>query len=449
MSQEFDYLVIGGGSGGMASARRAASYGAKVCLIEGGRLGGTCVNVGCVPKKVMWNAAMIAEAIHDAKDYGFDVELTQFHWERLKSSRDAYVKRLNGIYDRNVNNAGITFVSGYASFVDPHTVEVNGERYKGKHILIATGGRPRIPDVEGAELGLTSDGFFEMETLPKRVAIVGAGYIAVELAGVLHSLGSEGSLFIRQRQFLRQFDAMLRDSLMEEMYEAGIHIHTGSLVRCIKKEEDQLSVCLQQEELKIKKLDAVIWAVGRDPNSDSLGLEHAGVQIDEQGYIIVDEQENTNVPSIHAVGDVTGRIQLTPVAIAAGRKLADRLFDGKKDAKLDYTDVPSVIFSHPPIGTVGLTEDEAHDQFGDDVKVYNTRFTNMYHAFTTRRPHTAMKLVTVGAHEKIVGIHVIGLGADEMIQGFAVALKMGATKADFDATVAIHPTSSEEFVVMR
>lgn len=449
MARRFDLVVIGGGSGGIATARRAGGHGAKVALIERDRIGGTCVNRGCVPKKVMWHAASVAETIEDARDYGFDVEAKGFDWARLRAAREAYLERLNGIYHRGLDASGVTEIAGTARFVDAHTVEVNGERLEGNHVLIATGSRPEIPDVAGAELGITSDGFFELTRQPRRVVVIGGGYIAVELAGLLDSLGSEVSLLLRGETLLTRFDASVRDTLMEEMQKHGISILTSVRLQGVERDGDALALCIGSGE-RVTGYDTVIWATGRKPNTDGLNLEATGVRTNERGEIVVDGYQNTNVPNVYAVGDVTGRLPLTPVAIAAGRRLADRVFGGKPESRLDYANVPTVVFSHPPIGTVGMTEEEARELYGEaGVKVYQTRFTPMYHALTRRRVPTVMKLVTIGEREKIVGCHVIGLFADEIIQGFAVAVKMGATKSDFDNTVAIHPTSAEEFVTMR
>lgn len=445
----YDYLVIGGGSGGLASARRAAKHGAKVAIVEGAPLGGTCVNVGCVPKKVMWNTAHIAEMLHDAPDYGFSLERGGFDWASVKKKRDAYVQRLNDIYARNLKLDEIQHVEGWARFVEPGVVDVGGRKLAGEHVLIATGGRPRIPSLPGAEHGITSDGFFELAEQPNRVSVVGAGYIAVELAGIFSALGSQVTLLLRNEVFLRSFDAMLREALMEEMQAAGVNIVTCVHADSLHRESDG-SVCFHSADGPVgEPADQLIWAVGREPNTRDLGLEEAGVLLDDGANVIVDEFQNTNVRGHYAVGDVTGKYQLTPVAIAAGRRLADRVFGGESEARLEYENIPSVVFSHPPIGTVGLTEDEARETYGDEVKVYSTRFGNMYHALTERKSKTAMKLVCVGPREKVVGIHVIGMGADEMIQGFAVAVRMGATKADLDRTVAIHPTAAEELVTMR
>lgn len=447
MSSKYDYIVIGGGSGGIASARRAASHGARVLLIESSRMGGTCVNVGCVPKKVMWSTSTIADKLRDAPGYGFSIGRTEFDWATIKQARDAYIERLNGIYHRNLDQSGVEKLEGYARFESPNSVRVGDDTYSAGHILVATGGQPIVPPVHGAELGITSDGFFELEHLPRRVVTVGAGYIATELAGVLHGLGAEVTMVLRRDAFLRSFDATLRDTLMEVSEAAGIHFRRRARVAELHKTDDGIDVRLDTGEI-MHGVDCVLWAVGRSPNSDGLQLELAGVETDDYGNITTDRYQNTNVEGIHAVGDVTGRQALTPVAIAAGRRLADRLFGGQPDAALDYENIPSVVFSHPPIGTVGLTEDEAREQYGDDIKVYSARFINMYYAVLEHKLPTAVKLITRGPGEQVIGCHVIGDGADEMIQGFAVAVKMGARKQDLDDTVAIHPTAAEELVTL-
>lgn len=445
--KEYDLIAIGGGSGGVATARRAAEYGARVLLIEAGRLGGTCVNVGCVPKKVMWYASGIAQALRDAPGYGFAGVSGRFGWAALKARRDDYVARLNGIYAGLLDKAGVELVRGFARFVDACTVEVDGQRFSAPHIVVATGGRPALPDIPGAGLGIDSDGFFALETQPRRVAIVGAGYIAVELAGVFNGLGSEVAMLVRGDRLLRTFDAMLRDELAAQMQEDGVAMHFGTRPRALHRQADG-SIAVDLGEGRTLAFDALVWATGRRPNTDRLNLAAAGITTDDKGVVAVDAFQNTGVPGIYAIGDITGHAELTPVAIAAGRRLALRLFRAQPDSRLDYENIPTVVFSHPAIGTVGLTEEEARQRFGD-VKVYTTRFTAMYHALTEHRPKTAMKLVCTGPEERIVGAHVIGDGADEMLQGFAVAVKMGARKADFDDTVAIHPTSAEEFVTLR
>ncbi len=447
-SEAFDLICIGGGSGGLAAAQRAAEYGAKALVIESGRLGGTCVNVGCVPKKVMWNASSIALGLTDAADYGFGVSAGDHDWGVLKQKRDAYIVRLNAIYARNLEAKGVATRQGAARFVEAHSVEVNGERFAARHVVIATGGVPMVPALPGAQLGITSDGFFELERRPQRVAVVGSGYVACELAGAFHELGSQVELFIRKDHVLTHFDVMLGKSLMREMQAQGITIHTR-VVPATLAEHSGTKTLAAADGREFEGFDCVLWAIGRSANVRALALDGAGVVQSADGFIVTDAFQNTNVAGIHAIGDVTGRAALTPVAIAAGRRLSDRLFGGKPDRHLDYDMIPSVVFTHPPIGSVGLSESEARTKYADAVKVYVAEFTPLYHAMTARKTRTDMKLVCVGPSEKIVGCHVIGLGADEMLQGFAVAIRMGATKSDFDDTVAIHPTSAEELVTMR
>lgn len=449
MSKHYDLLAIGGGSGGLSAAERAAMYGKKTAVIEMGRMGGTCVNVGCVPKKVMWNAASIANTLRDAAGYGFDVMVNDFDWAQLVKGREAYIQGINDWYHTYLKDSNIDEICGQARFVDAHTLEVNGEHYTADHIVISPGGVPMVPDIPGAEHGITSDGFFALNKQPKRVAIVGAGYIAVELAGLLKALGSEVDLLLRRQHFLSNFDAMLREALMEEMVNDGVNILPNINLEKVEKQADGSLTLTAQGGHIMQGFDTLIWAVGRRPNTMDLNLDATGVNYDDNGFIPCDEFQNTNVAGLYSVGDVTGRAQLTPVAIAAARRLGDRLFNNQPERHLEYENIPTVMFSHPPIGTVGLTEDEARELHGDAVKVYQTRFTPMYHALTAHKTKTAMKLVCVGAQEKVVGIHMIGHGVDEMLQGFAVALKMGATKKDLDNTVAIHPTSSEELVTMR
>ena len=450
MAKAYDYIVIGGGSGGIASANRAAMYGAKVLLIEARDIGGTCVNRGCVPKKVMWYGAQMAEALHRyAPDYGFSLTAEQFNFDVLKKNRQAYIDRIHHSYERGFDQTGVERLYEYASFVDSHTVMAGGKEYTAPHILVATGGHALIPDIPGSEYGITSDGFFELDAVPQRTAIVGAGYIAVELAGVLHALGSQTHLFVRRDRPLRKFDREIVDVLVKEMAEAGPELHTFSIPKEVVKNSDG-SLTLILENGEEYTVDTLIWAIGRQANVTGFNLEVTGLKLDEKGFIITDAYENTNVDGIYALGDVNGKLELTPVAVAAGRRLSERLFNNKPDEKLDYNNVPTVIFSHPPMGSVGLSEEGAVAKFGKDtVKTYTSSFVSMYTAITGHRQMCKMKLVCQGADEKIVGLHGIGYGVDEMIQGFAVALKMGARKADFDSTVAIHPTGAEEFVTMR
>ena len=396
----------------------------------------------------MWYGAHLAHAIRDAEGYSFDVEQKGFNWTQLVEDREQYIRRLNGIYEKNLTKENVEMLNGRGSLVDAHTVQVGDKQVTAEKILLAPGGTPDVPDIPGAELGISSDGFFELKTQPKKVAVIGAGYIAVELAGMLHALGSDVNLIIRKEHFLREFDDILSSTLTQIMHDDGLKIVNNTEIESLQKVGDQIAIVPKNSGDQLGPYDQVIWAIGRRPLSKELNPQAAGIEVDQRGYIPTDKWQATNVDNIFAIGDVTGRAQLTPVAIAAGRRLSDRLYGGMADRHLDYSNIASVVFSHPPIGSVGMTENQAREQFGDDTKVYNTSFTPMYHAFTGHPQKTAMKLVVQGADEKVVGIHMIGEGVDEMLQGFAVALKMGATKKDFDDTVAIHPTSSEELVTL-
>ncbi len=448
MPIHYDYIAIGGGSGGLATAQRAAEYGARVAVIQPGRLGGTCVNVGCVPKKLTWTAAMLAHAAEDARGYGFDLTVHGHDWGRLKAGRDAFVARLNGIYAANLEKQKVDWLDGTARFLDAHTLIVGGEVLTAPHIAIATGGAPSVPDIPGAALGITSDGFFELPSRPRSVAVIGSGYVAVELAGAFAALGAKVSLFIRHDRVLRSFDLMLSTALMRAMGADGITLVAGAIPAALKATESGTELTLADGRA-FEGFDCVLFAIGRSPLSASLDLARAGVALYDDGVVITDKFQNTNVAGIYAIGDVTGREALTPVAIAAGRRLADRLFGGQAERFLDYALTPTVVFSHPPLGTVGLSEAAARELHGAAVKVYTAEFTPMYYALTETKRGAEMKLVCVGDEERIVGLHIIGQGADEMLQGFAVAVKMGATKRDFDDTIAIHPTVAEELVTMR
>ena len=448
MTHDYDLIVLGGGSGGLAMARRAAAHGARCALVEAGRLGGTCVNRGCVPKKIMWHAAEIARSMQLAPHYAFTASLEGLDWAQLKVSRDAYIKRLNHIYQTGLEDSRVELVKGSGRFLAPHVIEVEGRRLSAPHVGIATGGRPLVPPVPGARLGITSDGFFGLFTQPRRVAIVGSGYVAMELATTLRALGSDVSLLIRSACFLNGFDDMLRECLTEAMQEQGIDILSNTVVQGASRDSEGL-LTLDVGGRTLSGYDCLIWAVGRVPNSDRLNLEAAGVLHDDDGWIRVDDYQNTNVPGIYAIGDVTGRAALTPVAIAAGRHLADRLFGGQPDSRLDYSLIPTVIFSHPPLASAGLSEDAARASHGDAVKVYQTRFVPLQYALSGRSGHSTMKLVTVGLEERVVGCHMAGPGVDEMLQGFVVAMGMGACKSDFDRALPIHPTGAEEMVTLR
>ncbi len=450
MVEKSDLLVIGGGSGGLAAAQRAAEYGARVTLIESGPLGGTCVNVGCVPKKIMWNAAELGSALHDARDYGFSVEAGPIDWARLKHGRDVYVERLNGIYAANLAKRGVQLLRARAGFADAHTVNAGGQSLSAAHIIIATGGRPILPPVPGVQLGITSDGFFQLTARPDRVAVVGSSYIGVELAGIFAGLGSRTTLVLRGASALRSFDPMLGETILKMLGAEGVEVATHSAPVALTRDGHGALELEVPGGRRLGPFDCVLWAIGREALIGGLGLERAGVLCDAGGFIATDRYQQTSVPGIYAVGDVTGRAQLTPVAIAAGRRLSDRLFGGQTGRHLDYENIPTVIFGRPPIGTVGLSEPAARERYGvANISVFRSGFVPLYHALTAAKPRSEMKLVTTGAEQRIVGLHVVGQGADEMLQGFAIALRMGATKKDFDDTVAIHPTSAEEFVTMR
>jgi len=448
MAESWDLLVIGGGSGGLACAQRAARHGARVALAEPGPLGGTCVNVGCVPKKIMYHAADLAHGIGDARDYGFDVALAGHDWRALKDRRDAYVLRLRGIYLENLKKSGVTLLRERARIDGPGRVSVGATAHGAKHIVVATGGVPLVPAIPGAQAGITSDGFFELERRPATVAIVGSGYIAAELSGAFAALGAKVTVAMRYERMVRSFDDMLSRRLMAAMQADGIALVERAVPASVASAADGHRITLEDGRT-LGPFECVVWAIGRQPNTVGLGLAEAGVGIGAQGEIMTDLRQDTAVAGIHAVGDVTAREELTPVAIAAGRRLADRLFGGEPDRHLDYRLIPTVVFSHPPIGTVGLTEAAARALHGDSIEVFTGDFMPLYHGITERRRRAEMKLVTQGPERRIVGLHVIGMGADEMLQGFAVAVRMGATKRDFDDTVAIHPTSAEEFVTLR
>lgn len=449
MGKQYDLVCVGGGSGGIATARRAVEYGARCAVIERSLLGGTCVNVGCVPKKVMWNAAHTLSAVERAGDYGIRLGDHELDWGTLVERREAYIRRLNDIYRRNLERSGVALIEGGARFVDAHTLEVDGERISAERIVIAVGGHPLSPPIPGAEFGIDSDGFFALRERPRRMAVVGAGYVAVEFASVMRHLGSEVHLALRREAPLRSFDPLLREAYMETARADGIEICTSFLPSALESDD---GLTLRAEDGRaIDGLDQVVWAIGRRPSTEHLGLAEAGVRLNEDGTVPVDRFQATNVEHVFALGDVTGQFELTPVAIAAGRRLADRIWGGQQGRHLPYENIPTVLFTHPPMGTIGLTEPEARARYGEGVRVYTTRFIPMDFALApeSQKRRSVMKLICAGEDERVVGAHVFGVGADEMMQGFAVAVRMGATKADFDDTVAIHPTSAEEMVTMR
>ena len=451
---DFDLVVLGGGSAGLAGAFRAAAHGARVALLEPAEFGGTCVNRGCVPKKAMWLAADLASKITLAADLGFAVVAPVLEWKELVAQRQRYIGNIHAIYQRMLDQAGIVWMPCRGRLRDARTVETDtGVRLQAGHVLVATGGLPVRPDIPGAALAGWPDDFFKRCAAPGRVANIGGGCVGAELAGVLQALGSRVELFVRGPRLLANMDAEVVTQLQEDMGQHGVRLHLDTAVRALEREAggdgERVRVLPAGPAQAGDAFDCVLFAAGRRPHSDGLGLEEVGVQLADDGTVVVDAYEDTSVPGIHAVGDITGKLELTPVAIAAARRLMDRLFGGRTGAKLDYDNVPSVVFSHPPLGTVGLSEERARAQYGDAVKTYTSRFRPMLTALVDSPQRSLFKLVCVGEEERVVGIHLLGEAADEILQGFAVALKLGVTKRQLDDTVAIHPTSAEEVVLMR
>ncbi len=461
MSKHYDLISIGAGSGGLSIAERAASYGAKTAVIESKELGGTCVNVGCVPKKVMWYGAGIAQGLKDAQDYGFNVDLEgeggKLNWEKLVMKRENFIGGILDWYDGYMNDAGVDVIHGRAKFINNKTIAVGAETYTADNIVIATGGRPIFPnDIPGVRLGISSDGFFQDldEVQPQKVVVVGGGYIALELAMLMDGLGSDVSVLHQGWPVLEGFDGTIQKALRKQMENDNITLYDDEIIAKVEEQADssddkKLLTIHFEDGSSITDVEALIWAIGRQPNTDTIGLENTDVRVDARGMVIVDDEEKTTVDGIYAIGDIIGKAPLTPVAIAAGRRLGDRLYGGKPERKMSYENIATVMFTHPPIGTIGMSEEKAREVHGDAVKVYQTDFVPLYHQMTRHKVKTHMKLVVLGEEEKIIGCHVIGLGADEMLQGFAVAIRMGATKADFDDTIAIHPVSAEELVTMK
>ncbi|EJM23898.1 MULTISPECIES: glutathione-disulfide reductase [Pseudomonas] len=447
MAYDFDLYVIGAGSGGVRAARFAAGFGAKVAVAESRYLGGTCVNVGCVPKKLLVYGAHFAEDFEQSSGFGWSLGEADFDWATLIANKDREINRLNGIYRNLLVNSGVTLHEAHAKIVGPHEVEVNGERYTAKNILIATGGWPQIPEIPGHEHAISSNQAFFLKELPKRVLVVGGGYIAVEFAGIFHGLGANTTLLYRGDLFLRGFDGSVRNHLKEELTKRGLDLQFNADIARIDKQPDG-SLKATLKDGRVLEADCVFYATGRRPMLDNLGLENTDVQLDDKGFIKVDEQYQTTEPSILALGDVIGRVQLTPVALAEGMAVARRLFKPEHYRPVDYKMIPTAVFSLPNIGTVGLTEEEAREA-GHEVVIYESRFRPMKLTLTDCQERTLMKLVVDGKSDKVLGCHMVGPDAGEIVQGLAIALKAGATKRDFDDTIGVHPTAAEEFVTMR
>jgi len=446
---DFDLIVIGGGSGGLAGAFRAAEHGARVALLEPGALGGTCVNVGCVPKKAMWLAANVAGTLRQSAVLGFDAAACTFDWVTFIAHRERYIEGIHASYRRRLAEAGIALMPTRGRLVDAgHVRTDNGLVLSAPHVLLATGGHAVRPPIPGAGLAALSDDFFAWRAAPARVAIVGAGYVAVELAGVLQALGSHVSLRVRGRRLLESFDVEISEQLAEDYRQSGIDCRFATATTAIERGDDGLRL-RDGDGRWSEPVDAVLLATGRRPNVQGLGLESAGIALDGNGFVPVDAFNNTATAGVYAVGDVTPSPALTPVAIAAARRLMDRVFGGRERAPLALEDVPTVVFSHPPIGAIGLTEAQARARFGDDVRVLRAGFRPMLHALAESPQRSLFKIVCTGAERRIVGLHLLGEAADEMLQGFAVAMRRGITLDDLHDTIAIHPTSAEEVVLMR
>lgn len=443
MQKHYDIIAIGGGSGGLSAIKRANKYGKKCAIIEMQEIGGTCVNLGCVPKKVMWYAANTFATIKEAKGFGFKINNYSFSWDILKKARDEYIKNINNWYYQNLESTGINYIKGFAKLINKNTITVNKKEVTADNIVIATGSKPFIPNIDGSEFTITSDGFFDLEELPKNVAIIGGGFIAVELAGVMQNLGSSVSIIIRSEKLLNNFDSIIKEQIIKEYKKQKINIITN---KNIKKIDNKGSIYFQDSTLT--GFDTIIWATGRIPMSSNIGLEKLGVKTNNKGFIVTDNQQNTNIKGIYAVGDITGKATLTPVAIAQGEKLSDRLFKKLDPSPVDYNKIPSVVFSHPAIATIGFSEEKAKAKF-NNIKVYNSNFIPMSDALIENKSQTSIKLICTGENEKIIGCHIIGKYADEIMQGFAVAIQIGVTKKQLDETIAIHPTSSEELVSMN
>ena len=447
MSYDFDLFVIGAGSGGVRAARFAAGFGARVAVAESRYLGGTCVNVGCVPKKLLVYGAHFAEDFEQASGFGWSLGEANFDWATLIGNKNREIERLNGIYRNLLVNSGVSLFEGHARIVDAHTVEVNGQRHSTERILIATGGWPQIPDIPGREHAISSNEAFFLEQLPKRVLVVGGGYIAVEFASIFHGLGAQTSLLYRGDLFLRGFDGAVREHLREELSKKGMDLQFNADIASLARQADG-SLAATLKDGRVLEADCVFYATGRRPMLDNLGLENVEVKLDTRGYIEVDELFQTATPSVLAIGDVIGRVQLTPVALAEGMAVARRLFKPEEYRPLDYRMIPTAVFSLPNIGTVGLSEEQAVEE-GYQVKVFESRFRPMKLTLTENPERTLMKQVVDADSDRVLGCHMVGPEAGEIIQGLAVALKAGATKQIFDETIGVHPSAAEEFVTLR
>ncbi|WP_029011999.1 glutathione-disulfide reductase [Niveispirillum irakense] len=444
---DYDLFTIGAGSGGVRASRIASQHGARVAVAEERYYGGTCVNVGCVPKKLLVYAGEYGHAFEDAAGFGWNVEKPTHDWKALIEAKDKEIGRLNGIYRRLLEGAGVTLFDGRATIVDAHTVEVNGQKITAERILVATGGWPELPDQPGArEYGITSNEVFYLPTFPKRVLVAGGGYIALEFASLLKGLGADVTLLYRGHQILRGFDSDVRTFVTEELVKSGINLRLNTIIERIEKSDDCLLATLTDNQAV--ECDAVIYAIGRKPLTANLGLEQVGVELDKNGAIKVNDQYQTSVPSIYALGDVTNRINLTPVALAEGHVLADRLY-GNNQRDVNYDNIPTAVFSIPPVANVGLTEEQAREKLGKEVDIYRTSFKPMRHQLSGRDQRTMMKLVVDRATQKVIGVHMVGSDTPEMVQAIAIAMNVGATKQDFDRTIGLHPTAAEEFVTMR
>ncbi len=442
---DYDLFVIGAGSGGVRAARMSASYGARVGIAEDRYLGGTCVNVGCVPKKLFVYASHVSEEIHNAKGFGWDIDHTSFDWSKLIKNKNTEIKRLNGVYKNLLDNTGVETIYGRATIVDEHTVEIKGKQFTAERLLVATGGWPMVPDIPGKEHVISSNEAFFLESLPEKIIIVGGGYIAVEFAGIFNGLGVDTTLLYRGPLFLRGFDHDIRTTLAEEMQKKGINIKFNSNISDIEKTGDQLIATLEDGA----RLEAgqIMYATGRKPMTNDLGLEKVGIELNERNAIKVNKDYQTNVPSIYAIGDVTDRVNLTPVALAEGMVLAKRFF-GNEDKSVDYSDIPTCVFSQPNLGTVGLTEEQAREKY-EEIDIYKSKFTPMKYSLSDNDEKTLMKMIVDKKTDRVIGVHMLGPDAGEIIQGIGIAMKAGARKADFDSTIGIHPTAAEEFVTMR